>query len=153
MAYLLVRHSDAVPADHDLDDFDRYLSGPGRSKARAVGELLSGRVPGIDRVLTSPHTRAVQTAELICAALGFEGVIESCPALSYTSSAARARNWLEQTSGNVACFGHAPTMPELGASLCGGRFMGMSTCQAAWVDAGRALWTADPNALVIRDLR
>ena len=84
MGLLLVRHSDAAQAVGQVDDSARWLTASGRSKARAVAELLKDKGISFTRVVTSPRVRAVQTAEIFAQVLGFQGAVISLPSLSYT---------------------------------------------------------------------
>lgn len=58
---ILMRHAEA--AGSSGDDFDRPLTDLGRAQAVAQGQWLATREVNCDRVLCSPATRAVETAE------------------------------------------------------------------------------------------
>jgi phosphohistidine phosphatase len=68
---LLLRHAKAVPATDPLTDSARPLAERGLRDARRIGERLRrhGAYPNL--VLSSPATRALQTAELVAAALDY----------------------------------------------------------------------------------
>lgn len=89
----LMRHSMAVPADFQTTDISRWLTAQGRELATLAGVQLarelasSGRV--LDCIVSSPLVRAVQTAELVAAALGHVGEIRSMHALRSESSSQR----------------------------------------------------------------
>jgi phosphohistidine phosphatase SixA len=68
---VLMRHAITTPGAGDppgmrLDDCrtQRNLTGEGRRHARAVGEALRARNISVDRVLTSPWCRCIETAQL-----------------------------------------------------------------------------------------
>lgn len=67
---LLLRHAKAVPAEEPLADIARPLAERGQRDARRIGERLRehGRLP--DGIVASPAARALQTAQLVAAALG-----------------------------------------------------------------------------------
>ena len=69
MIYLL-RHGDAENGNGDDDA--RRLTAKGKRQARAAGEALAVLGAPIDACLASPKVRAADTAQLACAALGFE---------------------------------------------------------------------------------
>jgi phosphohistidine phosphatase len=76
MMLWLLRHADAA---NGTPDDERPLTEEGVAQARAAGRALAALGVKIELCLTSPKRRAVQTAELACAALGIEPVVE--PAL------------------------------------------------------------------------
>jgi phosphohistidine phosphatase len=69
----LLRHAEA--ADGFPDD-ERPLTERGTRQAEAAGHALQQLGTRIDVCLSSPKLRAVQTAQLACAPLGVEVVIE-----------------------------------------------------------------------------
>jgi phosphohistidine phosphatase len=80
MPILLVRHGEAVPPAEHGDD-PRYLTARGRDETRAVGDMLRAEGLAPRAFVTSPLVRAVQTGELLAAALGFSGPVTTDPAL------------------------------------------------------------------------
>lgn len=64
----LVRHAQAE-ASHPLGDAARRLTADGRAAFRARAEGLSAEAR-VARILTSPYSRALETAELLAAASG-----------------------------------------------------------------------------------
>jgi phosphohistidine phosphatase len=61
----IVRHAEAVEASDTLRDEWRYLTEKGRSVAETMGAAIAGAGPKPRLTITSPLTRAVQTAELL----------------------------------------------------------------------------------------
>jgi phosphohistidine phosphatase len=148
MGILLVRHAEAVPEDAADDDAARWLSLAGRAQAREVGARVREHGLQLRRVLTSPRVRAVQTAELFTQALGFQGLIESLPALSYTVPAQQAARRLAAFAAteHVAAFGHMPTIAQIAAQLTNnGSQRGFSLCEALWIEQGQVVWTVAPH--------
>jgi phosphohistidine phosphatase len=71
MHLLIVRHAIAVPyGTPDVADDDRPLTEDGRKKFRRVARGMAKLVRRPDALLSSPHLRAWQTAELLAAAWG-----------------------------------------------------------------------------------
>lgn len=146
MGILLVRHSDAVPDNGEVDDAARWLLPAGRARALRAAEKLRAKGLTFERFLTSPRVRAVQTAELYARVLGFAGAIESLPALSFTVPAERAAEALRVYQGNVAAFGHMPTIAEIVQQLSGeARALPMSTSEAVWIERGRVVFRLPPE--------
>ena len=65
----LLRHGDAEDGSPDAE---RELTDKGRDQSRRAGAALAALGVELDACLTSPKTRAAQTAELACEALGVE---------------------------------------------------------------------------------
>ena len=146
MGILLVRHSDAVEGGGAIDDAARWLSSAGRRRARSAAELLRSRGLKFDRFLASPRVRAVQTAEIYAHALDYRGAIESVPELSFTASAADAARALRELPGNLAAFGHMPTIAEIVQLLTGeDHAQPLATSEAVWIDGGRVRFRLDPD--------
>jgi phosphohistidine phosphatase len=68
---LLLRHAKAVPADDPLTDSARPLAERGLRDAPRIGERLRQHRARPTLILSSPATRALQTAELVAAALDY----------------------------------------------------------------------------------
>ena len=69
MRLLIVRHAIAVPhGTPDIPDEERPLTDDGRRKFRKVARGIAKLVRRPDALLTSPHLRARQTAELLAEA-------------------------------------------------------------------------------------
>jgi phosphohistidine phosphatase len=141
MGILLVRHGDAVQGGGDVDDAARWLSRTGRERTLAAAHALRAKGLKFDRFVASPRVRAVQTAELFARVLGFEGTVESVPALSFTVPAERAVEALKEYKGNVAAFGHMPTIAEIVERLTGAQqATPLATSEAVFIERGRLLW-------------
>jgi phosphohistidine phosphatase len=148
MGILLVRHAEAVQERGGLDDGSRWLTKLGRAQAREVAELVRDRGVLPVRMVASPRVRAVQTAELFAQVLGFRGVIEIVPSLSYTQPAELAARELSafDDSEHLAAFGHMPTIAEIAARLTGGAYeQAFVASQALWIEDGQVLWTDAPR--------
>jgi phosphohistidine phosphatase SixA len=82
---VLVRHAAAGDRDRfDGDDRLRPLTARGRRQAGALVETLTGLE--VDRILSSPYLRCVETVEPLAEALGLK--IEHAPALAEGADAA-----------------------------------------------------------------
>jgi phosphohistidine phosphatase len=138
MALVLVRHADAVHAEDPVDDSARWLSGEGRQRARTRARRLAALGLAVDRMLTSPRVRAVQTAELFAQELGFDAPIEVLPSLCYTVPARVAVRALSALPGTTVAFGHMPTLAEMVQQLTGeARPRSLATASVVVIEAGR----------------
>lgn len=146
MGILLVRHADAVEGGGNIDDVARWLSGVGRKRALDSALLVKAKGLKLERFLTSPRVRAVQTAELFAGVLGYSGEIESLPELSFTMPASDAAKELLTRKGNTAAFGHMPTIAEIVGLLSGAKSArGLATAEAVWIDGGKVVWRLGPQ--------
>ena len=146
---LLMRHADAVEESLSIRESHRYLTAEGRRQAVAVGQRLRAELReqriAIDLVLTSPVMRAVQTAELVAAALGFTGALEALPALAPGGDAHAAATALQRTACALA-IGHEPALSAIGALLCRRHaFPPLHKAQVFLVDDERPIWSLGPG--------
>ncbi|MCU0309682.1 MAG: histidine phosphatase family protein [Acidimicrobiales bacterium] len=107
----VVRHAHAGKrSEWDDDDRLRPLSPRGVAQAAWLADLLAG--DGITRVVSSPHTRCVQTVAPLAAALGLE--VETSPRLTegadYDDALAAVME-LEADNG-IAC-SHGDVIPQV----------------------------------------
>jgi phosphohistidine phosphatase len=124
MILLLVRHADAGNRDPAQwpDDRMRPLTDKGRKVqtkvAKALGKL--GLVPEL--IVTSPWTRAAQTAEVMQQALGVSAPIQSSDALAADPNPKRldADVGTRGRDAIVAAVGHSPWIEEWAALLLTG---------------------------------
>jgi phosphohistidine phosphatase len=116
MELFLVRHAIAVPSAEALPDAERPLTDEGRKRFEKVARGLDRLGIRFDRVLHSPWTRAVQTADLLARLLDGESAVEAGlarePDPELTTRLAQAER--------VAAVGHEPWMSELLAILVTG---------------------------------
>ncbi len=113
MIYLL-RHSDAE--DGGGDDDARRLTEKGQRQSRAAGQALAALGVELDACLTSPKTRAVETARLACGALALEP--ETAAELRGGALDALA---LAAGRGEVLLVGHEPDLSAEVARLTGAK--------------------------------
>jgi phosphohistidine phosphatase len=136
MFVTLVRHGDANPQSGGLDDAGRSLSLRGRDEARACGRELTKLRAKLTDVWSSPLVRAVQTAELMLAQLGFAGAVETradlCPESMPRSLLLDLRGL--DANADVLLVGHMPYMPALARELLGVQVGGFATGAAMRIE-------------------
>jgi phosphohistidine phosphatase len=147
MQIFLIRHSRAIDPDHGVLDEHRHLSSEGRALASAVGRLLAAEGVRLERLLTSPLVRAVQTAEIVARELGFTAEIQVLPSLAPGGPPQATAERLG-TAAHVALVGHEPTISALGALLASRpSFPPMKPGQVSLIEGGQARWKIDPERL------
>lgn len=132
MPILLVRHGEAVAAEHGGDP-PRYLTPRGRLETASVARKLreAGFVP--TDIVSSPYVRAVQTAEILAHALDHAGVISTDPGLVPDADPSLAARGLFGRRGAVIVVCHEPIVRGLAALLAG------TTSHPPFVTSG-AVW-------------
>lgn len=112
----LVRHAQAEP-NHPLGDSARRLTAEGRAGFRARAEALAAEAR-LYRILTSPYTRARETAELLGAATG--APVEAEEALGSGRSSAEELIRIARVRGDgTALVGHNPEVFDAVARVAG----------------------------------
>lgn len=120
MRLVLLRHGIAEETAGG-SDADRALTGEGRKKAQEVCKALAGMDLGIERILTSPLIRAVQTAQVLKEALKLgKGVDETKTLLpeARPTDLVQPINALKATC--VALVGHEPQLSSFVSWAVGG---------------------------------
>ena len=124
MLLLLNRHADAGARDSAQwpDDRDRPLSDKGRRVQSQVSRWLRKRDLAPTLVLTSPWTRAAQTAAILAEVARVAQPPVPCEPLAEDPDLIRLQDHVGEQPGNaiVAMVGHSPWMEELAAILLGG---------------------------------
>jgi phosphohistidine phosphatase len=121
MLLLLVRHADAGDRDAAQwpDDRDRPLTDKGRKVQRRVSRALGEHKLAPTLVLTSPWTRAAQTAEVLATELGLSREPVPTENLAAAPDLIRLADDIGEPGNNaiVALVGHSPWIEELAALL------------------------------------
>ena len=158
----ILRHGVAVErGSPDFpDDTARPLTPKGKKKLEqiAAGLVRMGFEP--DWIVTSPLTRAEQTAAIVAAALPSKVPMETCDALRPGGSDTELKAFLERQPGRrtVLLVGHEPDLGRLAARLIGaGRnanlaFKKGGCCLIRWEERpfdaeGQLLWWLTPRLL------
>lgn len=121
MELMLLRHGKAEPHGHPLGDAARALVEKGHAQAKRAAALLKSadRLPHI--VLTSPLTRARQTAETFCTAAGLPPPMTQ----DWLAAGMHPETALRELAafgdfGRVCIVGHEPDFSALAEWLLGG---------------------------------
>jgi len=119
----LLRHAMAEERSSSGRDEDRELTADGVKRARAVARGLAAMDPGIGLILTSPYTRARQTAAPAAEALGLERKVRPSRTLEPDRAPEEVLTELEgQEAEGILLVGHQPHLGILlGYLVAGGR--------------------------------
>ncbi|MGI8649423.1 MAG: SixA phosphatase family protein [Rubrobacter sp.] len=129
MDLFLVRHAIAHGRDPERwpDDSERPLTSLGKARFRRVAAEVSGFLSPPHRLLSSPFTRAYQTAEILHEISGWPAP-EVLPALESDVSPEKTAFVLAELfcgfgkneDGRIAVVGHRPNLHELASYLLTG---------------------------------
>ena len=121
MRITLIRHAEA--GDDAPRDEARALTERGRQDARRLGRGLARRKVELSLIVTSPLVRAVQTAEIVAAALAYRGrvlvtdsLIPEAPASQVVGFLASLSRDLEAAT-SIALVAHEPILSAVAAAL------------------------------------
>jgi phosphohistidine phosphatase len=117
MDLLIVRHAIAGVRDEwaqtGRPDGERPLTPEGRKRMRENARGIHALVPRLDLLVTSPFTRAAQTAEILVEEYGDLTVVD-LPALAHGGAPQEIQSWLaHRTEGRIALVGHEPDLGTL----------------------------------------
>jgi phosphohistidine phosphatase len=142
---VLIRHADTVVETLALPDPARYLSPLGRRQARDLADRLRERGCVPTQVWTSPLVRTVQTAELLIAALGWNGDVISQPDLAPNGDVRAIERAIAalDASAIVVIVGHEPALSGLAGVLASGaNIAALRRAAATCIEDGRIAWHA-----------
>lgn len=155
MQWLLVRHGIAEDVGPDGSDTARRLTPEGVEKTRQVAIGLAKVADRPDVVLTSPKTRAMQTAQIVADVMGVP--LEALDILAENLPRAIIERLLARPEQRLAVVGHEPTLSQVIEHLCseGRPFVAMKKAGCACIDLRRRgaelevtlQWLAPPSLL------
>jgi len=117
MRLILFRHGIAEDMRADMDDASRRLTPEGIEKTRQAARGLAALAGPIDAVLTSPKLRAMETAQLLCEAVGMSAQV--CGVLSRGTVKAVLADVAARKEQALVLVGHEPTLSSLANAVCG----------------------------------
>lgn len=121
MRIWILRHGQAEPSAST--DSERSLTQAGRDEVVRMASLLRGQP--VDAVLASPYRRAQQTADVVCAAIGFDRGIATVPWLTPDDEPSQCLRFLaERSEGNLLLVSHQPLVSQLVSLLVEGHRRG-----------------------------
>ncbi len=161
MQIYVVRHGIAI--DHEdpkrPPDPERYLTEEGMEKTKQVAKGVAALGASPDLLISSPYTRAMQTAEIFAHALGYprqkigrtDLLLPSAePSMLFRELAK------DKQSSTILLFGHAPHVDELIAAAVGSKHhitalkkAGVALLELKKVSppSAQLLWLATPKLL------
>lgn len=119
MRVTLIRHAEA--GDDAPRDEVRALTVRGRKDARRLGRALARRGVRFTLIVTSPLVRAVQTAEIVAAAVGYRRAMPALDVLEPEAPASDVVAFLTTVADeeSVALVAHEPILSAVAGALTG----------------------------------
>ncbi|HZL20061.1 MAG TPA: histidine phosphatase family protein [Polyangia bacterium] len=121
----MIRHAET--GDDAPRDGERALTLRGRGDARRMGRALARRGIGLDLLISSPLVRAVQTAEIVAAAVDYRARVEVSELLIPEAAASRVLGLLKALGNpvgrdgwenrSIALVAHEPILSAVAAAL------------------------------------
>lgn len=116
MEVFIMRH--AIAEDHSASgrDRDRELTREGQEKTRLAASSLRAIGVKLELVLTSPYSRAHETARLVAEGLKLERRLEICEALACGGATLEVVREVEKRSSKaerILLVGHEPDLSQL----------------------------------------
>lgn len=140
----LTRHAKSSWDDPSTDDFHRPLNERGERDAPFMARVFKERGEPVDRLVSSPATRAITTAREFAKALGVkEGGIHQDKGiyLAPAEMLLRIVNLLSDDAKRVMMFGHNPGFSELAEYISDADIGEMSTCSTVRIDFTVDKWS------------
>lgn len=162
MQIYILRHGIAEVAQAGMSDADRALVPEGKKKLRSVLRVVRNAGVAPKLILTSPLLRAVETAEIAAAVLGYEDKIVETEVLRPGHSPnevwdeIRTHSWAEQIllSGHEPQLGYATGYllgaPSLAIDLKKGAVVRVDVDQFGAQPRGVLRWHLTPKLVVDR---
>ena len=140
----LVRHANAGWQEASQADFDRRLTNSGHRQAEEMSERLHKKGVRPDRLVSSPASRALETAETFADALGIEREEIARRIEIYEGGidrlAAVVRSLADEAE-TAMLFGHNPTISHFVQWLTGKPADAMDTCGIAKIELECDHWS------------
>jgi phosphohistidine phosphatase len=127
----LIRHAKSGWRKADVTDFDRPLDDHGRQNAPMIGKRLAQRDCRPDLLICSPAKRALATAEVIAAEIGYPPEKILVDARMYGADIIQLLDIIQTLDGahnHVMCIGHNPGLTDLANYLSPQYIGSLPTC-------------------------
>lgn len=146
MKYLtLIRHAKSSWSTPELDDIIRPLNNRGLESIHLIGNYLKLNKIKPDLILTSPATRALQTAIGICNSVNYKPEnlqIEQEIYFGNSASIFKLIQKIDNRYNDIFLFGHEPILSKLIEYLTTNKLEKFPTCAVYRIAFDTKKWTA-----------
>lgn len=139
----IVRHAKASAQDYFPGDFYRTLEKPGYAEAGAIAAEFSGIETKPTLLISSPAIRAFTTCLIFAEKLSYplnKVVLNNSIYEATHQKLLRVIHELDDSSSNVAMFGHNPGLTDLVNFLCGPVLHNLPTAGVVTIDLDITSW-------------
>jgi phosphohistidine phosphatase len=139
----LVRHAKSSWDNAGISDFERPLNDRGLQSAPSMAGLLKENQVRPDIIISSPATRAIETAVIFCEVLGHDADTIRQHIEIYEGGVRNLQKIVQHIPDNcrvAMIFGHNPTMTEFSNFLTGKHIDNIVTCGIVRIDFGLQSW-------------
>ncbi|MGZ8216470.1 SixA phosphatase family protein [Methylomagnum sp.] len=141
---VIIRHAKSSWDDPTTADIDRPLNKRGKRDAPFMGSLLKFRGLPPDHIISSPAKRALKTARLIAAEVGYDPEAIDIRDRIYMASVptlVELVQGLDDAWERVYLFGHNPDLTDLVNRLAGETIANVPTCGVASIEFEVDSWS------------
>ncbi len=118
---IIVRHSRAEDQTHEFTDFERSLTGKGKSIARLMANVLKAKEKRIGVLITSPAFRALETALIFAEEFNIKHEQITLNSKMYLRMNTRALDEIFSVTSDdidtITIFGHNPAFSEIANAM------------------------------------
>ncbi len=139
----LVRHAKSSWEDPDLADFDRPLGERGVSDAPCMGRRIAEYKQFPQLIYASPAVRAISTAKMIAAAIGYPEQSITTDRKVYHTDPDALLEIVKKFSDDKECVmlvGHNPGLTQFANALLGENIDNISTCGVVRAELKISSW-------------
>lgn len=159
MKIFIIRHAEAISYETETVQSDeyRFVTSNGRIISGKVAKHLKDKFSDLEKIFTSPLTRAVQTAEIFAVRAKFKGDVEPVNEMKNESTTASLQEMIKNNSQmtSIALVGHEPKLGVLVKAFCGLKelkfeFGKSGVCLVDYdIDKqeGKLIWYFDPGKM------
>lgn len=133
---LIFRHAKSDWTNADISDFNRPLNSRGLVDAPVMGKRLKQRKITPEMVISSPATRALSTAKIVCQEINFpDEAIQTNKSIyeATCSQLLKLINNFDNGSDLIALFGHNNGITDLAVYLTDKDIFNIPTCGMALI--------------------
>lgn len=141
---ILVRHAHPQPPEPLTADIERHIDDIGIEEASLISRFLTNANLSIDKVLSSPAIRALETAEFVCEKLHIDKKNIEIDQRIYMNTLEDLIDVIHEMDNSrkvVMLFGHNPSFSQLATYLSGDNSLKLPTCGTCDLTCDKNNWS------------
>jgi len=140
---ILVRHAHPHPSSGIFQDIDRHIDDRGMDEVSVISQFLNKQDLKIQKIISSPAIRALETAEYLCKILDIDKENIEVDQRIYENTLEDLLGMIHEINNkyqNVMLVGHNPSFSELAAYLSGDDNLRLPTCGTCKLNCNEEAW-------------